>query len=121
MEEFFAKIFIECMIENYRFFSDYDFKELLKSQRLDENFAKKFNILVGEYINNHNIEGYHLRNNTWKPQNMLRYHPKIKSIIKQLKLHIELENSLDPFDITSCNIVQKINNYIYVCELPALQ
>ena len=37
MEEFFAVVFIECMVENNRCFSEKDFYKLLKTQRLDES------------------------------------------------------------------------------------
>ena len=43
MEEFFAVVFIECMMENNRCFSEKDFYNLLKTQRLDSskiNFNK---------------------------------------------------------------------------------
>ena len=51
---------------------------------------------------------------------MLRYHPEIREIIKDLQLHLEVENSLDSFENTSCDVIQKINNYIFVCELTAI-
>jgi hypothetical protein len=51
---------------------------------------------------------------------MLRYHPEIKIIIRDLQLHLEVENSLDSFEDTSCDVIQKINNYIFVCELTAI-
>ena len=35
---FLSYIFIECMIFNERFFSENDFKTLLKSQRLDDSY-----------------------------------------------------------------------------------
>ena len=120
MEEFLAKIFIECMIENYRFFSERDLKELLKSQRLNEDYAKHLNKLTKKYIGKSNLNNYQFSNNIWKPQNMLCYHPEIKEIIKDLQLHLEVENSLDSFENTSCDVIQKINNYLFVCELTAI-
>jgi hypothetical protein len=108
------------MIENYRFFSEEDLKELLKSQRLNEDYAKHLNKLTKKYISKSNLNNYQYSNNIWKPQNMLRYHPEIKIIIRDLQLHLEVENSLDSFEDTSCDVIQKINNYIFVCELTAI-
>ena len=55
MEEFLAEIFSECMILNKRFFSEKDFKALLKTQRLDENY-NQFNDKVQEYIKDNLID-----------------------------------------------------------------
>ena len=35
--------------------------------------------------------------------------------IDELELHLEVENSLGGFYETSCDVVQKINNYLWLC------
>ena len=40
----------------------------------------------------------------------------IWNIIDELDLHLEVENSLGGFYETSCDAVQKINNYLWLCE-----
>ena len=49
MEEFFAVVFIECMIENNRCFSEKDFYKLLQTQRLDKSKID-FNKLMEAYL-----------------------------------------------------------------------
>ena len=115
MEEFLADIFSECMILNKRFFSENDFKELLKSQRLSDN-SIDFNEKVKDYIIDNNIENYQLLNNKWQPIVDGTCHPEISKIIKDLNLHMEVEFSLDDFCDLSCDIVQKINNYLWLCD-----
>ena len=49
MEEFFAVVFIECMMENNRCFSEKDFYNLLKTQRLDSSKIN-FNEVMQEFL-----------------------------------------------------------------------
>jgi len=119
MEEFLAEIFSECMILNKRFFSEKDFKALLKTQRLDENY-NQFNDKVQEYIKDNLIDNYIYENNKWQPVKG-SCHPEISKIIIDLDLHMEVELSLDEFCDISCDIVQKINNYLWLCDDKALQ
>ena len=119
MEEFLAEIFSECMILNKRFFSEKDFKALLKTQRLDENY-NQFNDKVQEYIKDNLIDNYLYENNKWQPIKG-SFHPEISKIINDLDLHMEVELSLDEFCDVSCDIVQKINNYLWLCDDKALQ
>ena len=58
--------------------------------------------------------------NDYPKQKLIFDHPEIKIIIRDLQLHLEVENSLDSFEDTSCDVIQKINNYIFVCELTAI-
>jgi hypothetical protein len=115
MEEFLAEIFTECMILNKRYFSETDFKLLLKSQRLDEDY-NIFNDKVSEYIDLHEIDYYYFDDGKWYPKCETSSHIEIAKIINELELHMELEFSLDDFCETSCDIVQKINNYLWLCE-----
>ena len=46
---------------------------------------------------------------------------KLDNIIDELDLHLEVENSLGGFYETSCDVVQKINNYLWLSEKEALQ
>ena len=43
-------------------------------------------------------------------------HKSISNIIDELDLHLEVENSLGGFYETSCDVVQKINNYLWLCN-----
>ena len=119
MEEFLAEIFSECMILNKRFFSENDFKALLKTQRLDENY-NEFNDKVKEYLANNSIKDYFYTNDRWQPV-IGSCHPEISKVIDDLDLHMEVELSLDEFCDISCDIVQKINNYLWLCDDKALQ
>lgn len=112
MEEFLAEIFSECMITNKRFFSENDFIALLKSQRLDENY-NLFNDKVKEYLQDNTIEDYYFADNKWQPYNGT-CHREISNVINELDLHMELELSLDEYCDVSCDIVQKINNYLWL-------
>ena len=119
MEEFLAEIFSECMILNRRFFSENDFKALLKTQRLDENY-NFFNDKVKEYLEDNVIEDYYFKDNKWQPFSGT-CHREISNIINELDLHMEVELSLDEYCDISCDIVQKINNYLWLLEDQALQ
>ena len=120
MEEFFAVVFIECMIENNRCFSDKDFDELLKTQRLDKSKIN-FNKLMEQYLLEFEFNKYEKIDNIWQPKGSFVSHKAIRNIIDELELHMEVENSLGGFYETSCDIVQKINNYLWLCEKEALQ
>jgi hypothetical protein len=120
MEEFFAVVFIECMIENNRCFSDKDFDELLKTQRLDKSKIN-FNKLMEEYLLEFEFNKYEKIDNIWQPKGSFVSHKAIRNIIDELERHMEVENSLGGFYETSCDIVQKINNYLWLCEKEALQ
>ena len=120
MEEFFAIVFIECMMENNRCFSDKDFDELLKTQRLDKSKIN-FNKLMEEYLLEFEFNKYEKIDNIWQPKGSFVSHKAIRNIIDELELHMEVENSLGGFYETSCDIVQKINNYLWLCEKEALQ
>jgi hypothetical protein len=120
MEEFFAIVFIECMMENNRCFSEKDFDELLKTQRLDKSKIN-FNKLMEEYLLEFEFNKYEKIDNIWQPKGSFVSHKAIRNIIDELELHMEVENSLGGFYETSCDIVQKINNYLWLCEKEALQ
>ena len=117
MEEFFAVVFIECMIENNRCFSEKDFYNLLKTQRLDSSKIN-FNELMEEFLIEFEISSYEKIDNIWQPKGKFISHKAIHNIID---LHLEVENSLGGFYETSCDVVQKINNYLWLCEKEALQ
>lgn len=121
MEEFFAVIFIECMMENNRCFSEKDFYKLLETQRLDKTKIN-FNNFLEEFLeecksSSFDINSYEKIDNIWQPSGTFKSHKSIYNIIDELDLHLEVEFSISSFYDTSFDIVQKINNYIYVSEL----
>jgi hypothetical protein len=120
MEEFLAVVFIECMMENNRCFSDKDFYKLLKTQRLDKSKIN-FNELMEEYLLEFEFDKYEKIDNIWQPKGSFVSHKAIWNIIDELDLHLEVENSLGGFYETSCDVVQKINNYLWLCEKEASQ
>lgn len=116
MEECLALLFCECMVQNNRFFSERDFIKLLESQRLDDKY-NSFNIIVSNYLSKNNIPyDYKIEDNIWHPICFAKSHKQISIIIEDLQLHVENEFSLDNFLNTSCDIIQKINNYIWLSE-----
>lgn len=115
MEEFLAEIFVECMISNKRFFSETDFKSLLRSQRLDDSF-QYFHEKVAEYISRNDIKYYYFDGQKWNPKVEAFCHVEISQIIQELQLHLEVEFSLDNFCDVSCDVVQKINNYLWLSD-----
>ena len=116
MEEYLALLFCECMVQNNRFFSERDFIKFLQSQRLNDNYTT-FNIIVHNYLgkNNFNYE-YKIDDNMWLPINFAKSHKNISDIIEDLRLDIELELSLDKYQNTACDLIQKINNYLWLSE-----
>jgi hypothetical protein len=115
MEEFFAVVFIECMVENNRCFSEKDFYKLLKTQRLDESKVD-FDELMKDFICETEFCSYEKIDNIWQPRELNVSHKSISYIIDELDLHLEVENSLGGFYETSCDVVQKINNYLWLCN-----
>ena len=120
MEEFFAVVFIECMMENNRCFSEKDFYKLLQTQRLDKSKIN-FNEMMNEFLEEFELDTYEKIDNIWQPKGRFISHKAIHNIIDELELHLEVENSLSGFYETSCDIVQKINNYLWLSEKEALQ
>ena len=120
MEEFFAVVFIECMTENNRCFSDKDFYKLLYTQRLDKSKIN-FNEFMKEFLLEFEFVNYEMIDNIWQPKGSFISHKAIWNIIDELDLHLEVENSLGGFYETSCDVVQKINNYLWLCEKEASQ
>jgi hypothetical protein len=120
MEEFFAVVFIECMVENNRCFSEKDFYKLLATQRLDKSKVN-FNALMEAFLLDFEFDSYEKIDNIWQPKGSFVSHKAIWNIIDELDLHLEVENSLGGFYETSCDVVQKINNYLWLCEKEALQ
>jgi hypothetical protein len=120
MEEFFAVVFIECMMENNRCFSEKDFYNLLKTQRLDSSKIN-FNEIMKEFLIEFELNSYEKIDNIWQPKGSFVSHKAISNIIDELDLHLEVENSLGGFYETSCDVVQKINNYLWLCEKEAFQ
>jgi hypothetical protein len=115
MEEFFAVVFIECMVENNRCFSEKDFYKLLKTQRLDESKVD-FDELMKDFLCETEFCSYEKIDNIWQPRELNVSHKSISYIIDELDLHLEVENSLGGFYETSCDVVQKINNYLWLCN-----
>lgn len=116
--KFLSYIFIECMVFNERIFSENDFKALLISQRLDDNYDE-FQEDVDDALNAFSESEYSKRylldkDNKWKPFDYVDTQPEynVSEIIKDLKLHTLIENSLDDFYNISCDVVNKINDYL---------
>jgi hypothetical protein len=74
-----------------------------------------------EYLLEFEFNKYEKIDNIWQPKGSFVSHKAIRNIIDELELHMEVENSLGGFYETSCDIVQKINNYLWLCEKEALQ
>ena len=109
------------MIFNERFFSDNDFKTLLKSQRLDDSYehfqddVDDVLIAFSECEIEENHREYFLdKDNYWKPFDYKDTESgySISDIIIDLKLHTLIENSLEDFYSTSCDVVNKVNDYL---------
>ena len=115
MEEFFAVVFIECMTENNRCFSEKDFYKLIKTQRLDESKVN-FDELMKDFLYENESCSYEKIDNIWQQRELNVSHKSISNIIDELDLHLEVENSLGGFYETSCDVVQKINNYLWLCN-----
>ena len=118
---FLSYIFIECMIFNERFFSENDFKTLLKSQRLDDSYeyfqedVEDVLIAFTECELAENQREYFLdKDNYWKPldckESKVEYN--ISKIVADLNLHLMIENSIEDFYSVSCDVVNKIDDYI---------
>ena len=115
MEEFFAVVVIEGMTENKRCFSEKDFYKLIKTQRLDESKVN-FDELMKDFLYENESCSYEKIDNIWQPRELNVSHKSISNIIDELDLHLEVENSLGGFYETSCDVVQKINNYLWLCN-----
>ena len=96
MEEFFAVVFIECMVENNRCFSEKDFYKLLKTQRLDESKVD-FDELMKDFLCETEFCSYEKIDNIWQPRELNVSHKSISYIIDELDLHLEVEILLVDF------------------------
>lgn len=110
-------VFVECMIYNNRSFCEDDFKALLDSQRLSQ-IKMNFNDEVKDFVDECKILDeidYELnKNNYWMPKNNnINHDYNLKTIIQDLRLDLELEHANNDFYDSSCDIVQKINNYLH--------
>jgi len=113
----FFYVFVECMVYNNRSFCEDDFKALLESQRLSK-IKMNFNDEVKDFVDECKILDdidYELnKNNYWMPKNNILNHDyNLKTIIQDLRLDLELEHANNDFYDSSCDIVQKINNYLH--------
>ncbi len=116
--EFLSYIFIECMIFNDRIFSEKDFKTLLRTQRLDDQY-EYFDDNIEDAINafsvsEHNREYILDKDNYWKPKEMLG-NPvpyNLSEIIDSLRLDSMVEFSTEDFYNTSCDVVNKVDDYL---------
>lgn len=116
--KFLSYIFIECMVFNERVFSENDFKSLLLSQRLGEDYDE-FDEDVEDALCAFSESDYSKQyvldsDNYWKPIELVNqnFEYKISEIVKDLKLHTLVENSLDDFYNVSCDAVNKISDYL---------
>jgi hypothetical protein len=87
----------------------------LKTQRLDESKVD-FDELMKDFICETEFCSYEKIDNIWQPRELNVSHKSISYIIDELDLHLEVENSLGGFYETSCDVVQKINNYLWLCN-----
>jgi hypothetical protein len=74
-----------------------------------------------EYLLEFEFDKYEKIDDIWQPKGSFISHKAIWNIIDELDLHMEVENSLGGFYETSCDVVQKINNYLWLSEKEALQ
>ena len=87
----------------------------MKTQRLDESKVD-FDELMKDFICETEFCSYEKIDNIWQPRELNVSHKSISYIIDELDLHLEVENSLGGFYETSCDVVQKINNYLWLCN-----
>ena len=116
--KFLSYIFIECMVFNERIFSEKDFKTLLLSQRLGDDY-QEFSEDVEDALNAFTESEYSKvyildEDNHWKPIDTIgqQIDYKISDIIVDLKLHSLIENSSEDFYNVSCDVVNKISDYL---------
>ena len=116
--KFLSYIFIECMVFNERIFSEKDFKTLLLSQRLGDDyqeFSEDVEDALNAFAESEYSKVYILdEDNHWKPIDTIgqQIDYKISDIIVDLKLHSLIENSLEDFYNVSCDVVNKISDYL---------
>ena len=116
--KFLSYIFIECMVFNERVFSEKDFKTLLLSQRLGDDY-NEFCEDVEDALHafsesEYNKEYIFDKDNYWKPIDLVHQNLeyKLSDIILDVKLHSLIENSLEDYYNVSCDAVNKINDYL---------
>ena len=116
--EFLSYIFIECMIFNDRIFSEKDFKALLRTQRLDDQYEyfddNAEDAIHAFSVSEHNREYILDKDNYWKPKGMKNTPPpyNLSEIIDNLRLDTLVEFSLEDFYSTSCDVVNKVDDYL---------
>ena len=116
--KFLSYIFIECMVFNERIFSEKDFKTLLLSQRLGDDyqeFSEDVEDALNAFAESEYSKAYILdEDNHWKPIDTIgqQIDYKISDIIVDLKLHSLIENSSEDFYNVSCDVVNKISDYL---------
>ena len=116
--KFLSYIFIECMVFNERIFSEKDFKTLLLSQRLGDDyqeFSEDVEDALNAFAESEYSKAYILdEDNHWKPIGIIgqKIDYKISDIIVDLKLHSLIENSSEDFYNVSCDVVNKISDYL---------
>ena len=116
--KFLSYIFIECMVFNERVFSENDFKTLLLSQRLGDDYDEfsedvedaLYAFSESEYSKEYIFD----KDNYWKPIDLVNQNIEynLTDIILDLKLHSLIENSLEDYYNVSCDAVNKINDYL---------
>ena len=106
------------MIFNDRIFSEKDFKTLLRSQRLDDQYEyfddNAEDAIHAFSISEHNREYILDKDNYWKPKDMKDTPPpyNLSEIIDNLRLDTLVEFSLEDFYSTSCDVVNKVDDYL---------
>ena len=116
--KFLSYIFIECMVFNERIFSEKDFITLLLSQRLGDDyqeFSEDVEDALNAFAESEYSKAYILdEDNHWKPIDTIgqQIDYKISDIIVDLKLHSLIENSSEDFYNVSCDVVNKISDYL---------
>lgn len=116
--KFLSYIFIECMVFNERVFSENDFKTLLLSQRLGDDYDEfsedvedaLYAFSESEYSKEYIFD----KDNYWKPIDLVNQNIEynLTDIILDLKLHSLIENSLEDYYNVSCDAVNKISDYL---------
>jgi len=116
--EFLSYIFIECMVFNDRIFSEKDFKTLLRTQRLDDQY-EYFDDNCEDAIHAFSLSEYNReyildKDNYWKPKGMSNNPPSynLSEIIDNLRLDLLVEFSLEDFYSTCCDVVNKVDDYL---------
>ena len=117
-----ADLFIESMVVHRRAFCQQDFQVFSHSHRLGD-LSFNFNQHTNEILDIIDLEedekyDYSKINNIyyWHPVSNNTINYNLQSIIKELKLHNDIENSLKSIECTVIDSLYKIEDYLVLLD-----